>query len=180
LIPCRKTCFSGNWQTPEGRIAFLKAHPSLPLDTRHFSQDFVDRLLASFDDLDEMTDGLLVHSENWQTLNLLQEKYRERVKTIYIDPPYNTGASEILYKNEYKDSSWLSFMQDRLRLGFMCLAREGLQCTTIDDVEFHYLRKLIANMVGNDNLRGIVSDKEQSFRPFYCKGLFDSSRIRNN
>jgi adenine-specific DNA-methyltransferase len=166
-----KDLFSGNWQTPEGRIAFLKAHPSLPLDTRHFSPDFTDRLLASFDDLDEMTDGLLVHSENWQALNLLQEKYRKRVKTIYIDPPYNTGASEILYKNEYKDSSWLSFMQDRLRLGFMCLAREGLQCTTIDDVEFHYLRKLIANMVGNDNLRGIVVIKSNPSGRSTVKGF---------
>ena len=43
------------------------------LDTRHFDRDFVDRLLGSFDDLDEMTDGLLVHSENWQALNLLGE-----------------------------------------------------------------------------------------------------------
>jgi|GEM_PF-2997697 len=48
------------------RIDFLKAHPTLVLDTRHFDTGFVYRLLASFDDLDEMTDGLLVHSENWQ------------------------------------------------------------------------------------------------------------------
>ena len=113
----------------------------------------------------------MVHSENWQALNLLQEKYRKRVKAVYIDPPYNTGASEILYKNEYKDSSWLSFMQDRLHLGFMCLAREGLQCTTIDDVEFHYLRKLIANMVGNDNLRGIVVIKSNPSGRSTVKGF---------
>jgi adenine-specific DNA-methyltransferase len=82
---------SGDPATPAGRIAFLKAHPTLVLDTRHFPPDFTDRLLASFENLDEMTDGLLVHAENWQALNLLQEKYRERVKCIYIDPPYNTG-----------------------------------------------------------------------------------------
>ncbi|HOK00080.1 MAG TPA: hypothetical protein PLW34_11030, partial [Termitinemataceae bacterium] len=76
------------------RVELLKAHPTLPLDTRHFPQDFTDRLLAAFEDLDEMTDGLLVHAENWQALNLLQEKYRERVKCIYIDPPYNTGSDE--------------------------------------------------------------------------------------
>jgi adenine-specific DNA-methyltransferase len=40
-----------------------------------------------------MTDGLLVHSENWQALNLLQEKYRERVKCVYIDPPYNSSTT---------------------------------------------------------------------------------------
>lgn len=56
------------------------------LDTHHFLQNCTDRLLASFDNLDETTDGSLVHSENWQTLNLLQEKYRERGKCIDIDP----------------------------------------------------------------------------------------------
>ena len=44
------------------------------LDTRHFHADFTDRLLASFDDLDGMTDGLLIHSENWQALRLTCRK----------------------------------------------------------------------------------------------------------
>jgi len=44
--------------------------------------------LACFENLDDAIDGLLVHSENWQALNLLQERYRKRVKCIYIDPPY--------------------------------------------------------------------------------------------
>jgi len=139
-----KDLFSGNWQTPEGRIAFLKAHPSLPLDTCHFSQDFVDRLLASFDDLDEMTDGLLVHSENWQALNLLQEQYRERVKTIYIDPPYNTAATPILYKNDYKHSSWISLMADRCTLSSGFLGNAGILAAAIDDEEVLGLRYLLS------------------------------------
>src|SRR5690554_1529457 len=109
--------FSGNWRTPEGRVAFLKAHPSLPLDTRHFPPDFTDRLLGSFDNLEEMTDGLLIHSENWQALNLLKEKYRERVKCVYIDPPYNTGSDGFLYRDNYQHSSWLAMMSDRLEQG---------------------------------------------------------------
>src|SRR5690606_23039528 len=120
-----KDLFSGNWQTPEGRIAFLKAHPSLPLDTRNFPPDFTDCLLANFDDLDEMTDGLLVHSENWQALNLLQEKYRERVKCVYIDPPYNSQTTEILYKNSYKHSSWLTLIANRLGLSSHFETKEG-------------------------------------------------------
>ena len=108
------------------RVEFLKARPTLVLDTIHFDQDFVDRLLGSFDDLKEMTDGVLIHSENWQALNLLQERYREQVKCIYIDPPYNTAATEILYKNEYKHSSWLSLIADRLSKG-----REFLEQSSI-------------------------------------------------
>jgi adenine-specific DNA-methyltransferase len=53
-------------------------------------------LLASIGDLDEQTDGLLIESENFQALNLLQERYREQVKCIYIDPPYNTGGDGFL------------------------------------------------------------------------------------
>ena len=104
------------------RIEFLKAHPTLVLDTKHFDQDFVDRVLASFDDFDSLIDGLLIHSENWQALNLLQECYREQVKCIYIDPPYNTGDSEILYKNGYLSSSWITLMENRFSLAgrFFC------------------------------------------------------------
>ncbi|MCL0069999.1 hypothetical protein M1N85_04805 [Dehalococcoidia bacterium] len=94
------------------RIAFLNGHATLVLDTRHFDTDFVDKLLAGIDDLDGKTDGLLLHSENFQALNLLLEKYREKVKCIYIDPPYNTGQSEIIYKNSYKHSSWLCLMEN--------------------------------------------------------------------
>src|SRR5690606_6675528 len=130
---------SGNCQTPEGRIAFLKAHPSLPLDTRHFSPDFTDRLLASFDDLDEMTDGLLVQSENWQALNLLQEKYREQVKCVHIDPPYNTQTSGFIYKNNYKHSSWLAMMENRLTLGWSLVQKNGSFACHIDENEYEEL-----------------------------------------
>ncbi|MBP8625489.1 MAG: site-specific DNA-methyltransferase [Syntrophorhabdales bacterium] len=120
----------------EKRIEFLKSHPSLPLDTRHFSPDFTDRLLASYDNLDEMTDGLLVHSENWQALNLLQEKYRERVKCIYIDPPFNTAANPIIYKNEYRHSSWLSLIQPRILLSKkMGTKEDNVHVIAIDEAE---------------------------------------------
>jgi adenine-specific DNA-methyltransferase len=70
---------------------FLEEHPTLVVDTSQFAQDFKDRLLAAFDDLDGMTDGLLIHAENYQALRFLERKYASKVKCIYIDPPYNTG-----------------------------------------------------------------------------------------
>ena len=54
--------------TPE----FLKAHPTLVVDTRHFDADFTARLLEAIGDVDEQTDGVLFHSENFQALRLLQ------------------------------------------------------------------------------------------------------------
>ena len=96
--------------TSNQSAGFLEEHPTLVLDTRHFKVEFTDRLLASFDDLDGMMDGLLVNSENWQALNLAKETYNKAVKTVYIDPPYNSPSSEIIYKNGYKYSTFLSLM----------------------------------------------------------------------
>jgi adenine-specific DNA-methyltransferase len=125
------------------RLEFLKAHPTLVLDTRHFTSDFTDRLLASFDNLDEATDGLLVHSENWQALNLLMEKYRERIKCLYIDPPYNSKTTEILYKNNYKHSSWLSLMDNRLAISKQITTPDGSHIIAIDENEQEVLGRLL-------------------------------------
>ena len=136
---------------------FLRESPNLVLDTCYFSSDFKDRLLAHFDDLDNLTDGLLIHGENFQALNLLTEKYRGSLKTIYIDPPYNTKGSAILYKNEYKDSSWMSLMADRISVSQMLLAHNSIFCVAIDDVESSNLRQLLLYFFGKENEQGIVA-----------------------
>ena len=115
--------------------AFLQANTNLVLDTRFFDDTFKAKLLASIDDFDEQCDGLLVHSENFQALNLLQERYREQVKCVYIDPPYNTDASAIVYKNGYKDSSWIALMQNRLDVGKKLMRLNGIISVAIDDQE---------------------------------------------
>ena len=135
--------FNSGQDTQGKRIAFVQAHPTLVLDTRYFDADFTDHLLASFDDLDGMTDGLLIHGDNWQALNLLREKYAEEVKCIYIDPPYNTSASEIIYKNGYKHSSWLSLMENRIVAAKHLLHQNAAWVMAIDDTEMVGLSQLI-------------------------------------
>ncbi|ABU56529.1 site-specific DNA-methyltransferase [Roseiflexus castenholzii] len=152
---CRK-------MTAEERSSFLMHHSSLPLDTRHFPPEFTDRLLASFQNLDEMTDGLLVHSENWQALNLLQEKYRERVKCIYIDPPYNTGNDEFLYKDSYQHSCWLSMMSQRLSLSSSYLESQGCLFISIDDIEFPALRYMLQHLFREDTIISELVWKKRS------------------
>ena len=136
------------WTVPPS-VDFLKANPFLVLDTRHFDRDFTDRLLAALSDagpLDDQTDGLLVHGENFQALNLLQARYRGQVQCVYIDPPYNTASSSILYKNDLKDSSWLSLMENRLSLAKPFLVQDGILCCAIDDEEVWRLRALLQDM----------------------------------
>lgn len=125
-------------------VEFLKQNPFLVLDTAFFSAEFKEHLVDSIEDLDGKLDGLMIHSENLQALEFLQEKYTQKVKCIYIDPPYNTDATPILYKNGYKESSWISMIHDRLLLGRNLLKKEnGYYSVAIDDVELHALYQLM-------------------------------------
>ena len=116
-------------------IEFLKENPYLVLDTKFFTAEFKNSLLASIDNIDEQCDGLLINSENFQALELLQEKYKETVDCVYIDPPYNSPSSEIAYKNSYKHSSWLALINDRVDLGRKLLSCVGSQVVAIDKYE---------------------------------------------
>lgn len=127
-------------------VEFLKENPFLVLDTKFFPAEFKNALLASIDHIDEQCDGLLINSENFQALGLLQGKYKEQIQCIYVDPPYNTSASEIAYKNSYKHSSWMTLLNDRLLEGKELLKKDGIQCTTIDDVEGSRLRILLESI----------------------------------
>jgi len=87
-------------QAKVGTAEFLHAHPFLMADSSLFDEAFKAALLKSIDNLDEMVDGLLIHGDNFQALNLLQERYSDQVNCIYIDPPYNTAEASFLYKNQ--------------------------------------------------------------------------------
>ena len=128
------------------RVEFLGRHPSLVVDTRHFDSTFVDALLGSLSDdggLEDRVDGLLIRSENLQALGLLATRYRGAAQCVYLDPPYNTAGSAILYKNDYKDSAWLSLMADRLPAAKPFLTQGGVVCVAIDDEEASRLRLLM-------------------------------------
>lgn len=124
-------------------VEFLKAQPFLVLDTAFFSEDFKLKLLAVFDNLDHSLDGLLVNSENFQALGFITPKYSRQIDCIYIDPPYNTDATEIIYKNSYKHSSWLSLIEGRLNISKELMAEAGIICVTIDDAEVSNLNLLL-------------------------------------
>lgn len=129
---------------------WLRDNPYLVLDTKLFDEDFKDRLLGRIEDLDERTDGLLIQSENFQALNLIQDRYREQVKCIYIDPPYNTGNDEFIYKDGYQDSSWMSMMADRLHLCNVLRNEKGVFFTSINDIEQAYLRQVTNAVFGRE------------------------------
>lgn len=130
-------------------IDFLTANPFLVLDTKFFSADFKHKVVESMENVDEDCNGVLINSENFQALELLQERYRESVKCVYIDPPYNANSSEILYKNTFKHAAWLSLMNDRLLLGKALCYDESVFTVAIDEVEQERLGQLISNVFNN-------------------------------
>jgi len=118
----------------------------LPIDTKYFSQDFKERLLEKLSEkgnIDELLDGVLIKSENYQALNLILNKYKDKVQTIYIDPPYNTGNDEFLYKDKYQHSSWLTMMENRLSLAKRLMRDDGVIFVSIDDNEVSNLYNIM-------------------------------------
>jgi adenine-specific DNA-methyltransferase len=138
LFPSDKVGFS-NPLKPE----FLNQNQFLVLDTAFFSEQFKWKLISSIENFDKQCDGLLINADNYHALNVIRKRYEDSIDGIYIDPPYNTDASSILYKNDYKDSSFLSMMENRLSVATNLLANEGIICVAIDDEEVSPLRSIL-------------------------------------
>ena len=94
-----------------------KEYQFLPIDTRYFDEDIKLELLSLFDDLDKELDGWLIHSENYQALKTILPKFKEKVQTIYIDPPFNKEQdADYFYSVKYKDATWITLLENRLYL----------------------------------------------------------------
>ncbi|WP_281292606.1 DNA methyltransferase, partial [Deinococcus cellulosilyticus] len=151
-------------KSPEDRTQALKEHPTLVVDTRHHAPQIKHQLLASFDNIEANLDGVLVHGENYGALRSLEPTYRERVKLIYIDPPYNTGGDGFLYKDEYsKHSTWLSMIHERVSISKNFLSMDGVLFASIDDDEQSRLTEVLREDFGDENLvANIIWQKKYS------------------
>ena len=127
---------------------FLKVNDKLVVDTKNLQVEIKWNLLAAFENIDEQTNGLLINSENFQALNLISNKYRNKIKSSYIDPPYNTEKNEFTYKDGFKSSTWLSMMDNRLSLTNALLSREGTLFISIDENEVFHLKNSIKKFEG--------------------------------
>ena len=150
-----KTIFNG-----QGRIDDTNGVGSnykfLPLDTKHF-KDLELEILECLGNLDEALDGELVHSENWQALNTLKERYKGRVKCIYIDPPFNLDSSDQFdYRTNYKNSCWATILENRFLLARQFLADDGGIYVRCDYNGNFIVRLLMDDIFGKNNFRNEI------------------------
>lgn len=96
-------------------------------------------------------ENMLIHGDNLLTLKAIEQDFAGKVKCIYIDPPYNTGAAFEHYDDNIEHSIWLNLMRQRLVLLKSLLKNDGFICVHIDDSEGHYLKVLLDEIFGRNN-----------------------------
>jgi adenine-specific DNA-methyltransferase len=153
-------------------------------------------------DPDYADGNIIIEGENLETLKCLLSGYREKIKCIYIDPPYNTG-NDFIYSDKWNEdketywehigvtlngikvdsnretngryhSRWLNMMYSRLLLARQLLRDDGVIFISIDDNEVHHLRKICDEVFGEDNFVASII-WERSFSPVNLKKQFSES-----
>jgi adenine-specific DNA-methyltransferase len=150
----------------------------------------------------DTTENLYIEGDNLEVLKLLQKSYNNKVKMIYIDPPYNTG-NDFVYKDNYKDnlknyqqisgqiddegnklttnsdsdgryhSNWLNMMYPRLVLARNLLKEDGVIFMSIDDNEVENLKKIGSEIFGNSNFVGQLIWKKKYIGGKHAKHFVD-------
>lgn len=107
--------------------------------------------------------NILIEGDNYHALSVLNYTHQGKIDVIYIDPPYNTGAKDWKYNNNYVDSNdtyrhskWLSMMNNRLRIAKRLLKEEGVLICSIDENELNRLGLLLEEIFGNHELHCIT------------------------
>ena len=151
----------------------------------------------------DTTNNIFIEGDNLEVLKLMQKSYANKIKMIYIDPPYNTGK-DFVYKDNYADnlgnylsitgqtneegkktstntesdgryhSNWLNMMYPRLRLARNLMTDDGVIFISIDDNEVHNLRKLCDEVLGEDNFIGNIV-WERAYSPVNLKKHFSEN-----
>jgi adenine-specific DNA-methyltransferase len=111
---------------------------------------------------DPAAGNMLIHGDNLLALKALEQDFAERIKCVYIDPPFNTGQAFQQYEDGIEHSLWLCLMRDRLDLIWKLLSPDGTLFVHIDDNEVGYLLVLLDELFGRGNRLYIVTFKQGS------------------
>ena len=147
-------------RTNSSRLKFGLVWEDNPEEIVEFSKKNLPYLMKdekkSFTFKNQEAHNLLIEGDNYQSLLALTATHAGKIDCIYIDPPYNTGAKDWIYNNDYVDSNdtyrhskWLSMMKNRLQLAKVLLKDDGVLVCAIDENEFTRLGLLIEQVFSN-------------------------------
>jgi adenine-specific DNA-methyltransferase len=126
--------------------------PKVLTNAKRFNKNG-EQVFDQFNRNDEgtITDNLIVKGNNLLALHSLKEEFAGKVKLIYIDPPYNTGSDSFQYNDRFNESTWLTFMRNRLIVARDLLANNGTIFIQCDDHEQAYLKILMDDVFNSQN-----------------------------
>lgn len=152
IVEGNKEMYQLTW--PGKKEAILKANTPINKTLRPVKEESLNW---------ETTENLYIEGDNLEVLKLLQKSYLNKIKCIYIDPPYNTGK-DFIYKDNFGryHSEWLTMMYPRLKLARNLLSEDGVIFISIDDNEVHNLRKICDEIFGEKNFIGKMIRKTKS------------------
>lgn len=139
--------------------------------------------------------NLIIEGDNYHALSVLNYTHAGKVDVIYIDPPYNTGAKDWKYNNDYVDvndtfrhSKWLSMMHSRLVLAKNLLTKNGVVIVTIDEHEVHHLGLLLEEVYPESyrqmvsiviNPKGVTQDRFSRVDEYAIFCFFGASNVQS-
>ncbi|MEM0325061.1 MAG: site-specific DNA-methyltransferase [Candidatus Aenigmatarchaeota archaeon] len=134
-----------------------KEYQFLPIDTKYFDEEIKYELLSLFDNLDQELDGWLIKSENYQALITILPKFKEKVQTIYIDPPFNKEQdADYFYSVKFKDAIWATMLENRLRIAKEFLRDTGNIFVRCDYNGNWIVRAIMNEIFGKENFRNEI------------------------
>lgn len=123
-----------------------------------------ERAIINDTETEKHPNHILIEGDNLHALTSLTFTHENKIDSIYLDPPYNTGAKDWRYNNDYvvaedsyRHSKWIAFMERRLKLAKNLLKDDGLICVTIDDYEMPRLYILMEEIFGEKNHLGTIA-----------------------
>ena len=144
---------------------------------------------------DPKSENILIHGDNLLALKALEQNFTGKIKCIYIDPPFNTGAAFEHYDDGIEHSIWLDLMYRRLKLLHILLCKEGFIAVQLDDNEAAYMKVLLDEIFGRNNYLNqivIATNKSFGFKStssglfkqanhifFYCKDKYEMTLNTN-
>ncbi|MGO2054131.1 MAG: site-specific DNA-methyltransferase [Halomonas sp.] len=132
------------------------------VDTGVFEKEVKDEIVSCYGEAISGLDGVLIKSDNFQAVRLAKYTFEKEVSVCYIDPPYNTGDDGFVYKDNYKDSSWLSMLYDRVSSSIKLMADDSFFVVSFDDVEIQNFGFLADDIFGAHNrLARLVWDRNR-------------------